>query len=211
MLDGEGELFEGTVLARLIALLPDGSALHVGNSLPVRALDTFVGGAATTLAVFGNRGANGIDGVLSTALGAAAARTGPTALVVGDLSFLHDLGGLQITARHRLPLLVVVINNDGGGLFSFLPQAALGATFETLFGTPHGLELGGAVTMCGGRHVVARTRGELGVAIDAWLARPALTVIEVPSDRAATRALHARLIAAACAAVHGRSGDAVAR
>jgi 2-succinyl-5-enolpyruvyl-6-hydroxy-3-cyclohexene-1-carboxylate synthase len=211
LLDGEGELFEGTVLARLIALLPDGSALHVGNSLPVRALDTFVGGAATPLAVYGNRGANGIDGALSTALGAAAVRTGPTALVVGDLSFLHDLGGLQIAARHRLSLLVVVINNDGGGIFSFLPQAALGATFETLFGTPHGLELGGAVTMCGGRHVVARTPGELGAAIKAWLARPALTVIEVPSDRAATRALHARLISAAGAAVQGRWRDAVAR
>ena len=213
LLAREDVLFEGTVLAQLVARLPAGSALHVGNSLPVRALDTFVGGAATSLAIscYCNRGANGIDGVVSTALGAAATGSAPTALVVGDLSFLHDLGALQIAARHHLPLLVVVVNNDGGGIFSFLPQAALGDTFETLFGTPHGLALEGAVTMCGGRYAAARSRAELGATIDEWLARPAFTVVEVRSDRAATRALHARLVAAACSAVGAASRLAEAR
>jgi 2-succinyl-5-enolpyruvyl-6-hydroxy-3-cyclohexene-1-carboxylate synthase len=178
--------------------------LHVGNSLPVRALDTFVGGRRAALGVACNRGANGIDGVVATALGAAAARPDvPTALVVGDLSFLHDVGALQIAARHRLPLLVVVVNNDGGGIFSFLPQAALGDAFETLFGTPHGLAVEGAVTMCGGRHVHAATRAALGRAVDGWRAAPAFTVIEVPSDRAATRAVHARLVEEACAVPSG--------
>ncbi len=196
----EPTLFEGTVLAALVGRLRDGTSLHVGNSLPVRALDTFVGGAAAALAPACNRGANGIDGVVASALGAAAAGTSPTVLVVGDLSFLHDLGALQIAARHRVPLLVIVVNNDGGGIFSFLPQAALGDTFETLFGTPHGLTLGGAVEMCGGRYAVARRRGELVAAIDAWRDAPTFTVIEVPSERAATRVLHARLVADACAA-----------
>jgi 2-succinyl-5-enolpyruvyl-6-hydroxy-3-cyclohexene-1-carboxylate synthase len=205
----EEGLFEATVLAELVARLPAGSALHVGNSLPVRALDTFVGGtAAAAISCHGNRGANGIDGVVATALGAAAGRDRPTALVVGDLSFLHDLGALQIAARHCLPLLVVVVNNDGGGIFSFLPQAALGETFEALFGTPHGLTLAGAVTMCGGRYAGARTRAELAVAIDEWLARPAFAVIEVPSDRAAIHALHGRLIAAACVGVRDASPHA---
>ncbi len=197
----EPALFEGTVLADLIARLPEGTSLHVGNSLPIRALDTFVGGAPGRLDVACNRGANGIDGVVASALGASAAGRGPTVLVVGDLSFLHDVGALQIAARHRLPLLVVVVNNDGGGIFSFLPQAALGDTFETLFGTPHGLSFAGAVEMCGGRYVLARRRVEVAAAIDAWRDAPAFTVIEVPSDRAETRALHARLIAAACAAM----------
>jgi 2-succinyl-5-enolpyruvyl-6-hydroxy-3-cyclohexene-1-carboxylate synthase len=212
LLAGEGELFEGTVLTELVDRLPAGSALHVGNSLPVRALDTFVGGGAAEWAIecHGNRGANGIDGVVAAALGATAARRGPTALVVGDLSFLHDLGALQIAARHRLPLLAIVVNNDGGGIFSFLPQAALGETFETLFGTPHGLELTGAVTMCGGRHVRARTRAALAAAIDEWLARPAFTVIEVPSSRAATRALHARWVAGVGAVVGEAARSAAA-
>lgn len=196
----EPTLFEGTVLADLVARLPDGTSLHVGNSLPVRAVDTFVGGAPGGLQVACNRGANGIDGVVASALGAAAAGRSPTVLVVGDLSFLHDLGALQIAARHRLPLLVLVVNNDGGGIFSFLPQAALGETFETLFGTPHGLSLAGAVEMCGGRYARAASRAELVAAIEVWRAAPTFTVVEIPSDRAATRALHARLIATVAAA-----------
>jgi len=200
-LGAEDEPFEGTVFAELAPRLVDGTALHVGNSLPVRALDTFVGGSAVALTVACNRGANGIDGVVATALGATAVRGAPTVLVVGDLSFLHDLGALQIAARHGLPLLVIVVNNDGGGIFSFLPPAVLGDTFETLFATPHGLGLTGAVTMCGGRHVAASTRAALGRAIDAWRANPSFTVIEVASSRAATRTVHARLVAAACAAV----------
>lgn len=206
----EPSLFEGTVLADLVGSLPAGTSLHVGNSLPVRAVDTFVGGASSDLQVVCNRGANGIDGVVASALGGSAAGCGPTALVVGDLSFLHDVGALQITARHRLPLLVLVVNNDGGGIFSFLPQAALGDTFETLFGTPHGLALAGAVEMCGGRYVLARRRAEVVAAVAAWRAAPAFTVVEIPSDRAATRALHARLVATACAAATA-DGDASAK
>jgi 2-succinyl-5-enolpyruvyl-6-hydroxy-3-cyclohexene-1-carboxylate synthase len=197
-LDEEPTLFEGTVIADVVARLGDGTTLHVGNSLPVRALDAFAGTAAPALQVACNRGANGIDGVVATALGATAAGA-PTVLVVGDLSFLHDVGALQIAARHSLPLLVVVVNNDGGGIFSFLPQAELGdAVFETLFTTPHGLSLEGSVAMCGGRYVLARSRGALGNTIDAWRVAPAFTVIEVPVDRAASRALHARLVEYAC-------------
>lgn len=193
--------FEGAILARVHALLPPATTLHVGNSLPVRALDTFVGGSSKPLDVCCNRGANGIDGVTSSALGAAAARTAPTALVTGDLSFLHDLGALQIAARHRLRLLVVVINNDGGGIFSFLPQAELGDAFEALFATPHGLELAGAVTMCGGRHRIARTPSELAAAVAEWLDHPGLHVVEVRVARARARDLHDRLVDAALAAV----------
>jgi len=204
LLAREPTLFEGAVVADVARALGDGAMLHVGNSLPVRALDTFVGGGSAALRIGCNRGANGIDGVVATALGAAALAEGPTALVVGDLSFLHDLGALQIAARHRVPLLVVVANNDGGGIFSFLPQAGLDAqTFETLFGTPHGLELGGAVAMCGGRYARATSRAALGAAVDAWRAAPTFTVVEVPIERAASRALHARLVAEACRAAAG--------
>ncbi|MBI3767966.1 MAG: 2-succinyl-5-enolpyruvyl-6-hydroxy-3-cyclohexene-1-carboxylic-acid synthase [Deltaproteobacteria bacterium] len=197
----EGLTFEGAILARLHALLPSGTALHVGNSLPVRALDTFVGGSPTALDVYCNRGANGIDGVTSTALGTAAGRDAPTVLVVGDVSFLHDLGALQIAARHRLSLLVVVVNNDGGGIFSFLPQAALGDTFETFFATPHGLGLAGAVTMCGGRHRVVRAPSELAAAVTDWRQNPGLHVVEVRLERAHALAVHTRLLDAALTTV----------
>jgi 2-succinyl-5-enolpyruvyl-6-hydroxy-3-cyclohexene-1-carboxylate synthase len=192
---------EGTVLVRLRDLLPAGTALHVGNSLPVRALDTFVGGSARALVVVCNRGASGIDGVVSTALGAAAVRAGPTVLVVGDLSFLHDVGALQIAARHRVSLLVIVVNNDGGGIFSFLPQASLGTDFETFFATPHGLDLAGAVAMCNGRHAVVTSWEEFATAVEGALSRWGLDVIEVRSDRALSRERHARILDAALARV----------
>lgn len=212
LLARETRLFEGTVLATVTAGLADGSALHVGNSLPVRALDVFVGGAGRALATACNRGASGIDGVVATALGAAAGGGRPTALVVGDLSFLHDLGALQIAARHRLPLLVVVVNNDGGGIFSFLPQAGLDPQrFELLFGTPHGLALDGAVAMCGGRYECVVDRAALAAAVEAWRAAPAFTVIEVPTDRAGSRELHAGLVAAACRGVVVPGADRRAR
>ncbi|MEB2284337.1 MAG: 2-succinyl-5-enolpyruvyl-6-hydroxy-3-cyclohexene-1-carboxylic-acid synthase [Myxococcales bacterium] len=194
----ETTLFEGTIVTEVVQRLGAAAILHVGNSLPVRAFDTFVGGSSAALAVACNRGASGIDGVVATALGAAAVAEVPTALVVGDLSFLHDLGALQIAARYSLPLLIVVPNNDGGGIFSFLPQAGLDAeTFANFFATPHGLELGGVVTMCGGRYVRAADRAALAAAVDAWRAAPTFTVVEVPVERAASRALHARLIDAA--------------
>ncbi|MCC6849440.1 MAG: 2-succinyl-5-enolpyruvyl-6-hydroxy-3-cyclohexene-1-carboxylic-acid synthase [Deltaproteobacteria bacterium] len=208
LLARETTLFEGVIAADVARALGDGATLHVGNSLPVRALDTFVGGASAALRIDCNRGANGIDGVVATALGTAALAERPTALVVGDLSFLHDLGALQVAARHRVPLLVVVVNNDGGGIFSFLPQAGLDAdTFETLFGTPHGLDLGGAVAMCGGAYVRATNRVALGAAVDAWRAAPTFAVVEAPVERAASRALHARLVAEACRAA-GRATPA---
>jgi len=201
LLAQERLMCEGTVLVRLRDLLPAGTALHVGNSLPVRALDTFVGGSARALVVVCNRGASGIDGVVSTALGAAAVRAGPTVLVVGDLSFLHDVGALQIAARHRVSLLVIVVNNDGGGIFSFLPQASLGADFETFFATPHGLDLAGAVAMCNGRHAVVTSWEEFATAVEGALSRWGLDVIEVRSDRAVSRERHARILDAALARV----------
>jgi 2-succinyl-5-enolpyruvyl-6-hydroxy-3-cyclohexene-1-carboxylate synthase len=190
----------------LVALLPDDAVLVVGNSLPVRHIDTFVGGTDKTLRILANRGANGIDGVLSTALGVAAGSGRPTALLVGDLSFLHDLGGLQIAARHGIDLLVVVLNNDGGAIFSFLPQASLGDTFERYFVTPHGLDLEPAVHMCGGTFVRPATRDAFRSAVHDQLRRPGLRVIEVRTDRGQTRERHAAIVEHALARLHAGQG-----
>ena len=190
--------FEGRVALELQAALPAGAVLVAGNSMPVRDADSFVASDEKRLSVFGNRGANGIDGVVSTALGAAAAGVGPVTLFIGDLSLYHDLNGLWAAKRHALDLTVVLVNNDGGGIFHYLPQAAHGALFEEWFGTPSGLEFRPAVEMYGGTYVRIEDWPELR----AGLAEPArgLRVFEVRTDRERNRVMHAEAWAAACAA-----------
>jgi 2-succinyl-5-enolpyruvyl-6-hydroxy-3-cyclohexene-1-carboxylate synthase len=148
-LEAADDLFEGRVWTELAPLLPEGAAVFAGNSMPVRDLDSFLGKRAQAVDVYGNRGASGIDGVVSTAAGVAAAGR-KTVLVIGDVSFAHDLGGLLAATRHGADLVVVVIHNDGGGIFSFLPQAEHEDTFLH-FRTPHGLTFQGAVEMYGAR------------------------------------------------------------
>jgi 2-succinyl-5-enolpyruvyl-6-hydroxy-3-cyclohexene-1-carboxylate synthase len=154
------EPFEGAPFAALGAALPDGAVLWAGNSMPVRDLDGWLPSTDRAVTVRSNRGANGIDGVVSTALGSAAVAGGPVALVVGDLSFLHDLNALVAAKLHDLSATIVLVNNDGGGIFSFLPQgtasipgAGLPDRYEELFGTPHGIDLAPIVTALGGEHV----------------------------------------------------------
>jgi len=199
-LAAESTLFEGKIAAEVVARLPADAVLHVGNSMPVRDLDMFGRARSAELRVDGNRGANGIDGVLSSALGAAAVSGRPTLLVVGDLSFLHDLGGLQIAARHALNAVVIVVNNDGGGVFSFLPFADYGDVFERCFATPHGLDLAPAVALGRGRHHRVHDWPSFGEVVAGALAAPGLDVIEVPSDRDANARLHREY----AAAVHAR-------
>jgi 2-succinyl-5-enolpyruvyl-6-hydroxy-3-cyclohexene-1-carboxylate synthase len=177
-------LFEGAVFPRLAALLPEAATLYVGNSMPVRDLDTFLPSSARRGRFLSNRGANGIDGVVSSALGASAAHdAGPVVLVIGDISFYHDLNGLLAARRHRLDLLVVLINNDGGGIFSFLPQAEHPAHFEELFGTPHGLDFRPFVEGYGGRFVRVTDWPEFASSVQAGLKHGGLQVVEVPTER----------------------------
>ncbi len=196
-LGSDAEMFEGRIPVEVTKLLPHGGILFIGNSMPVRDLDTFVPSCGKDIEVLGNRGASGIDGVVSTALGAAAVERRPAALIVGDLSFLHDVGGLQIAARHGLGLVVIVVNNDGGGIFSFLPQSRLGPTFEPYFATPHGLDLEPAVRMCKGRFARVTTWAEFDRAVGQGCSEPELTVVEVVTDRARNYERHEEIVAIA--------------
>jgi 2-succinyl-5-enolpyruvyl-6-hydroxy-3-cyclohexene-1-carboxylate synthase len=192
-MDGLDELFEGKIFSgsALAALLPEGALLYAGNSMPVRDLDTFLPSAGESLRCLANRGANGIDGVVSSALGASAAGDGPVVLVIGDVSFYHDLNGLLAARKHGLDLLVVLVNNDGGGIFSFLPQADLpGDDFETLFGTPHGLDFRPFVEGYGGRFERVADWPSFQNAVSEGLARGGLAVVEVPTNRARNVVLH---------------------
>ena len=138
--------------------------------MPVRDLDGWLPSSERVVRVLSDRGANGIDGLISSALGSAAAGVGRVVLVLGDVSFLHDLNALVAARLHHLDLTVVLVNNDGGGIFSFLPQHAtddpavgLPARYEELFGTPHGIEPGPLVEAFGfahrrGRRAIDRRR-----------------------------------------------------
>ena len=143
-----------------------------------------------------NRGANGIDGVTSTALGMAAIREGPVVLVVGDISFYHDMNGLWAAKRHGLDLTVVLVNNDGGGIFSYLPQAEHNTVFEEWFATPPGLDPELATRLYGGHHTLARDWDTFRAAVSG---RTGLNVVEVRTDRARNVSMHREAWAAVAA------------
>jgi len=138
---------EGAYAGRLFYHLPDGSDLISGSSMPIRDVDTFFNQTTKDIAIFANRGTNGIDGVVSTAFGIQQARKRPATLLIGDISFLHDSNGLLASRFHDTDLTIVVMNNDGGGIFSYLPQSKEETYFEKLFGTPTGLTFDSIATM----------------------------------------------------------------
>jgi 2-succinyl-5-enolpyruvyl-6-hydroxy-3-cyclohexene-1-carboxylate synthase len=189
------DLFEGRVFTELASLLPHGATLYTGNSMPVRDMDTFFWPSEQRINVMGNRGANGIDGIVSSALGASAAagQHAPTVLVLGDLSFFHDLNGLLAARLHQLNLTIVLVNNDGGGIFSFLPQANYPEHFEQLFGTPTGLDFRLAVEMYGGQFQTVNTWEQFRKAVNDSLNSGGLHVIEVPTKRTSNVKMHRQL------------------
>lgn len=205
------EPFEGDVARACAEALPADTLVVAGNSMPVRDLDTFLPACDTAFRFLGNRGANGIDGLLSTMLGAAAAQEHPVVGVVGDLSLLHDLTAVAAAARLGLDATIVLVDNDGGGIFSFLPQgsaerAELGLPehYEQLFGTPHGLELGPVLTALGARHVPVGhddLAGELAVAVSC----PDLDVLHLRTERARNVELHRAALAAVARALEARA------
>lgn len=206
-LAGDGAPFDGVVLRALVSALPDGSTLILGNSLPVRDAETYLGASDKRLRCVANRGAAGIDGVVSTALGYAASGDAATALVVGDLSFLHDAGALAMAERERIPLLVVVVNDDGGGIFSFLPQRELGDTFERYFRTPHGADLARVAAVVGERFFRVAVGDDAGpVLAEALAARrlgPVVVEFVVDRERGRERSLAAVAAAQRAAAAAG--------
>lgn len=191
VLSGEERLTEPAAARRTAASAPSGAALVVGSSMPVRDLDAFML-PRPGLLVHGNRGASGIDGYVSTALGVASAHDGPTVGLTGDLSLLHDANGFLLD-HAGLDLTIVVVNNDGGGIFHFLPQARHPEELERYFATPHGRDLAALARWHGVGHDEVSRPGEL----DALLSTPGgVRIIEIRTDRAANVALHERITAA---------------
>ncbi len=176
------------LFARLARNMAAGSTLYVGNSLPIRQLEAIWPADATPIRVLCNRGANGIDGVVSSVLGAAAVSSGPVVAVLGDLSFYHDLNGLLAAHRYPINATIIVPNNDGGGIFSMLPQARpeaqLGAIFDEYFTTPHGLDFRHAAEMytCGFDRV--EDWSHFDQAFSRAQSSTSTNIIEIPIDTA---------------------------
>ena len=190
VLAGFDELTEPAVARTVADAIPDDADLVVASSMPVRDLEWFGGSRARAHA---NRGANGIDGVLGTALGRAL--TGSTTFVLlGDLAFVHDSNALTALAQRKVDLRIVVVDNDGGGIFSFLPQAAALSEdrFEQLFGTPLGVDIVALATSYG---LEARTVQAVDELVE-QLAQPGPWVCCIPTDRRHNVEVHAALHAA---------------
>jgi 2-succinyl-5-enolpyruvyl-6-hydroxy-3-cyclohexene-1-carboxylate synthase len=198
---------EPGVARAVAAALPAGARLVVSSSMPIRDVERYAAPRGDVV-VLANRGANGIDGVVSTAVGVAAGSGRPTALLIGDIALLHDSNGLLGAAGRGVDLTVVVVDNDGGGIFSFLPQAtALAADrFEALFGTPHGLDLAALAAAFGADARHLDPGEDAGAAVAAAVAAGGLRVLVVRTDRAANVAAHRRLDEAVAAAVTAALG-----
>jgi len=199
----DAALSEALVAAELGARLPADATLVVASSMPIRDVETFFPARPDPPRVLSNRGANGIDGTVSTAFGVAAAG-GPVVLLIGDVALAHDVGGLLAARRLGLPLTIVLLDNGGGGIFDFLPVAAEGEAFERHVATPHGLDFAHAAALYGLAYEPVATVAQLHAALAAGGAR----LIHVRTDRAENVALHRRVWDAVRAS---RTGPAAAR
>jgi 2-succinyl-5-enolpyruvyl-6-hydroxy-3-cyclohexene-1-carboxylate synthase len=203
LLDEWAEPFEGRVARDLVGWMPDGGTLVVGSSMPVRDVDAFAR-PRDRVRFLANRGLSGIDGFVATALGVAAVGDEPVVALCGDLTLLHDASSLLGAAGRPRGAVLVVIDNDGGGIFSFLPQARLpGDLFEPLFGTPHGLDMTALAAAARVPSRVVEKAGDLLSALDAALAGGGTQLVVVRSDRAVNLARHRAVTDAVTVAVGG--------
>ncbi|MBT2738951.1 2-succinyl-5-enolpyruvyl-6-hydroxy-3-cyclohexene-1-carboxylic-acid synthase [Bacillus sp. ISL-7] len=183
------ELSEGKLFYQLADMVPEGATLFVGNSMPIRDLDSFFINNNKAIKIMANRGANGIDGTVSTALGAAL-YSKSLYLVLGDLTFFHDLNGLIAAKLYNIDINILLVNNNGGGIFSFLPQSEHPKNFELLFGTPLDLEFEHAVKMFKGKFTRIEDWDHLGSEMMKATNQTGLKVYELRTNRDVNRDEH---------------------
>jgi len=185
---GEEYLFEGKLIQKLQGMLPEKSRLFVANSMAIRDMDYFFEARNQNVKVLCNRGANGIDGTVSTALGISTSNH-PTVLLTGDLAFFHDLNGLLIGKTHKLNLIILLLNNDGGGIFRYLPQSKENH-FEHLFLTPQGINFEGVKTLYNTIYFEAKDYNSFEECLNEALTLEGIKLIEVKIDSELSKKLH---------------------
>ena len=184
----EPSCFEGRTIRELQQHIPDNSQLLVANSMTIRDFDYFWLSGESDAVLYGNRGVNGIDGTVSTALGLATNHQ-PTYLVMGDLSLFHDLNGLAVAKTHNLNLTIILHNNDGGGIFEYLPQKGT-KYFDYLFSTSQGLDYSGVAKLYGCGYTKISSPDELVPVLAKVSEESGVHIIEIPTDREYSRQLH---------------------
>lgn len=186
----QAPLFDGSAVSRLIAALPEDTILFAGNSMPVRHIDTYAQPATRNVSIFGNRGASGIDGNVSTALGLAAGSGRHVVALLGDITLYHDMNGLLAASRHGLTnCTFVVLNNNGGSIFHRLPIARFEPPFTDLFLMPHGLTFAHAAALYGLDYRSVQNADAYGESLSWALSNPdrrqTARILEVETDSAA--------------------------
>ena len=184
----EPSCFEGRTIRELQQHIPDNSQVLVANSMTVRDFDYFWLSGESDAVLYGNRGVNGIDGTVSTALGLATNHQ-PTYLVTGDLSLFHDLNGLAVAKTHNLNLTIILHNNDGGGIFEYLPQKGT-KYFDYLFSTSQGLDYSGVAKLYGCGYTKISSPDEVVPVLAKVSEESGVHIIEIPTDREYSRQLH---------------------
>ena len=184
----EPSCFEGRTIRELQQHISDNAQVLVANSMSIRDFDYFWFSGESTAVLYGNRGVNGIDGTISTALGLATNGL-PTYLVTGDLSFFHDVNGLAVAKTHNLNLTIILHNNDGGGIFEYLPQKGT-KHFDYLFSTSQGLDYSGAAKLYGCGYTKIASPDELSTVLANISSESGVHIIEIPTNREYSRQLH---------------------
>ena len=184
----EPHCFEGRTIRELQKQIPEDGQVFVANSMTIRDFDYFWFSGESKAVLYGNRGVNGIDGTISTALGLAA-NGRPTYLVTGDLSLFHDLNGLAVAKTHNLNLTIILHNNDGGGIFEYLPQKGT-KHFDYLFSTSQGLDYSGAAKLYGCGYTKISSPDELSSVLANVSQESGVHIIEIPTNREYSRELH---------------------
>ena len=184
----EPHCFEGRTIRELQKKIPEDGQIFVANSMTIRDFDYFWFSGESKAVLYGNRGVNGIDGTISTALGLAV-NGRPTYLVTGDLSLFHDLNGLAVAKTHNLNLTIILHNNDGGGIFEYLPQKGT-KHFDYLFSTSQGLDYSGAAKLYGCDYTKISSPDELSSVLANVSQETGVHIIEIPTNREYSRELH---------------------
>lgn len=174
--------FEGRIVNEIIHLAPNSANVMVSNSLPVRDMDAFASSNSKGLSIFSNRGASGIDGIISTGSGIKAGSKNPTFLIIGDLAFYHDMTGLLSLKKYSIPLIIILLNNSGGGIFELLPIAKEKIDFKSYFKTPIHIDFESIVSAFDGSYKLIENWRDFSNEIKKASKRKTFSVLEIKID-----------------------------